>query len=157
MPGGVTTDMPGAESVVMGDDERDEFLGTGGTGVISLSTTGGEPPHAIPVSYGYDATETSFYFRLAVEPGSGKGDLDGRAASFVAHGLADGAYRSVVADGRLERTTDESIATETLEGLERVRIPLVDIFGKPSAEVQFEFYRLDPERLTGRRESSTDL
>lgn len=36
-------------------DERDEFLGRGGVGVISLSTPGDDSPHTIPVSYGYDA------------------------------------------------------------------------------------------------------
>lgn len=51
-------------SVAMGAKRRDEFLGRGGTGVLSLSTDEG-PPHAVPVSYGYESAETIFYFRLA--------------------------------------------------------------------------------------------
>jgi hypothetical protein len=145
------------DSVAMADDERDEFLGNGGTGVISFPTDSGEAPHSIPVSYGYDATDETFYFRLAVGEDRQKGDLVDRPISFVTYGTVDEAWRSVVADGRLEETTDDSIATETLEGLERVRIPLVDIFGKPPADISFEFYRLVPESLTARKESSTSV
>lgn len=145
--------MTDTDPVAMETDERDEFLGNGGVGVISLATVDDSPPHAIPVSYGYDASEATFYFRLAVEPGSEKGDLADRAATFVTYGREEGRYRSVVASGRLERTTDASIATETLDGLNRVRIPLFDVFGKPPGDVQFEFYRLDPDRLTGRVET----
>jgi hypothetical protein len=144
-------------SIEMTDEERDAFLGEGGTGVVAFPTDDADPPHAIPVSYGYDAAEATFYFRLAVGAESRKGDPDGRPISFVVHGAGedDGPWRSVVASGRLERTTDESIATETLQGLERVRIPMFDVFGKPPGEVDFEFYRLVPDELTGRKESRT--
>ena len=66
----------------MDEDERDAFLGGGGRGVISLSTGEGAP-HSTPVSYGYEAAESVFYFRLANEPGGAKGDLSDRAVSFV--------------------------------------------------------------------------
>ena len=135
----------------MSDDERDEFLGVGGTGVISLATADGAAPHSIPVSYGYDAAESTFYFRLATPPDSRKGDLSGRRVSFVAYGNDDG-WRSVVATGQLEATTEESVATETLQGLERVHIPLVDVFDDPVRDVPFEFYRLVPDELTTRTE-----
>lgn len=134
-------------------DERDEFLGRGGVGVISLSTPGDDSPHTIPVSYGYDATETTLYFRLAVGADSRKGDLRDRAATFVTYGREDG-WRSVVASGRLEETTEETIATETLDGLDRVDIPLVDVFDRPTRTVSFEFFRLVPGEITGRKESA---
>lgn len=149
--------MDAPEGVAMNPDERDAFLGTGGTGVISFATTGDEPPHSIPISYGYDGGEVTFYFRLAVDADSDKGDVANRAVSFVTYGRADDRWRSVVCSGRLEKTTDESIATETLRGLEHVHIPMVDIFGRPSRDVPFEFYRLVPEDITGRKESSTSV
>jgi nitroimidazol reductase NimA-like FMN-containing flavoprotein (pyridoxamine 5'-phosphate oxidase superfamily) len=147
--------MVNSDSGEMDADERNAFLGRGGTGVISLAM-GEEAPHSIPVSYGYDATESSFYFRLANEPGSAKGDLPGRTVSFVTYGNDDG-WKSVVATGKLEQTTEESVATESLQGLERVHIPLIDIFGKPPREVAFEFYRLVPDELTTRTETYTEL
>ncbi|EMA46315.1 pyridoxamine 5'-phosphate oxidase family protein [Halococcus saccharolyticus] len=148
--------MSESDSETMNEDERDGFLGSGGTGVISLSTGEEATPHSTPVSYGYDAAESVFYFRLTNESGGAKGDLSGRAVSFVTYGNDDG-WKSVVATGQLEQTTEESVATESLQGLERVHIPLIDIFGKPPREVAFEFYRLVPDELTTRTETQTEL
>jgi|AntDeeMetagen681_2_1112603.scaffolds.fasta_scaffold20407_2 hypothetical protein len=140
--------------VEMDDDERDEFLGNGGTGMLSLSTPGDEPPHAIPVSYGYDAAEATFYFRLAAGDERARGNLKERPVAFVTYG-EEGGWRSAVARGHLEDIHEDDIATQTLEGLGRVDIPLVDIFHVPLREVGFEFYRLVPDELTARKEVST--
>lgn len=144
--------MENNESIALDGDERDGFLGTGGTGVISLSEPAGESPHSVPVSYGYDPVESTFYFRLATGPESQKGDLDDRAVSFVTYGDTEDGWWSVVARGSLERTTDENVSNKALQGLERVTIPYVDIFDRPVREVTFEFCRLDPETLAGRKE-----
>lgn len=149
--------MSDTESIAMDADERDAFLGTGGTGVVSFGSSGDDPPHSVPVSYGYDGSETAFYFRLAVGPDSDKGDVAGRRVTFVVYGQRDGEWRSVVAKGRLEETTEASVATESLEGLQRVHIPLVDIFGRPVKDVEFEFHRLVPDELTSRKESGTEV
>lgn len=141
------------DTIELDPEERDEFLGTGGTGVLALSSTSDEPPHSIPVSYGYDPTESVFYFRLATGPDSEKGNLSDRAVSFVTYGRDDG-WRSVVARGRLEDVTEEAIATETLDGLDHVDIPLLDVFDRPTRTVSFEFFRLLPEELTGLKESA---
>jgi nitroimidazol reductase NimA-like FMN-containing flavoprotein (pyridoxamine 5'-phosphate oxidase superfamily) len=142
-----------SDSVTMAADERDQFLGPGGTGVLSYAR-GSQTPYAVPVSYGYDADTETFYFRLATGPESEKQDLPGRKVTFVTHRETD-RWRSVVAAGKLERTTEENIALKTLEGLRRVHIPLVDIFGRPPSEVDFEFFRLVPDELDARVESPT--
>lgn len=139
----------------MDADERDAFLGIGGTGVISFRSSDDESPHSVPISYGYDRSETTFYFRLAVGPDSDKGDVTGRHVTFVIYGQQDENWRSVIVKGRLEETTEASVATESLEGLQHVHIPLVDIFGQPVKDVSFEFYRLVPDEMTSRKESST--
>lgn len=149
--------MSETESTAMDDDERDLFLGTGGTGVISFPSSDDEPPHSVPVSYGYDSSETTFYFRLAVGPDSDKGDVAGRHVTFVVYGQRDGNRQSVIAKGRLEETTEASIAMKSLEGLQQVHIPLVDIFGRPVKDVPFEFYRLVPDEMTSRKESTTAM
>lgn len=142
----------------MTEDECDELLEQVTSGVLSLTTGSDEPPHSLPVSFGYDAVASTFYFRIADHPESQKGDLGGRPVSFVTYDHDDsGEYRSVVAQGTLEPTVDDDIATETLTGLERVTIPYVDIFGEPPGDVDFEFYRLVPDRLTGRKETTTEL
>lgn len=136
----------------MSAQDRDEFLGRGGTGVLSLSTEAG-PPHAVPVSYGYDQAAATFYFRLAVGSAYSKGELPDRPVSFVTYENVDGDWHSIVAEGRLEDVEREGIETETLEGLRNVEIPLVGAFDHPTREVSFEFYRLVPETLTGHVQS----
>lgn len=145
--------------VRMDETECVELLERKRTGVISFATGTGEPPHSLPVSFGYDTVESTFYFRIADTRESEKGELHDRQATFVVydHSGERERYRSVVAQGTLEETTDDEIATETLDGLERVSIPFVDIFGEPPSEVDFEFYRLVADRLTGRKESPTEL
>ncbi|KOX93998.1 flavin-nucleotide-binding protein [Haloarcula rubripromontorii] len=137
--------------VTMTDEERDALLDNGGTGVLSLAA-GDAPPHSVPVSYGYDAPTTTFYFRLAVGAEKSKGELSDRPATFVTYRETDTGWQSVAASGRLEDVEREGIETETLEGLEHVDIPLIDIFERPLREVTFEFYRLVPDDLTGRTE-----
>jgi nitroimidazol reductase NimA-like FMN-containing flavoprotein (pyridoxamine 5'-phosphate oxidase superfamily) len=149
--------MTGPDTVQMDAEERDEFLGRSGTGVLSLSTTSDDPPHSVPVSYGYDPVETVFYFRLSVGTESGKANPTDRGITFVTYDEHDGRWKSVVASGRLVSTTDSSLSKESLAGLERTaQIPIVDLFGKPTSEVAFEFYRLDPDRLTARVERSVE-
>lgn len=139
----------------MDEDERDAFLGPGGTGVLSLSTASGESPYAVPVSYGYDHSTETFYFRLATDADSEKGELVDRRATFVTYGQPEDRWQSVVAEGRLEPTSKESIATETLEGFRNVELQYVDIFDQPLETVSFEFYRLVPDRIGARREART--
>lgn len=151
-PPGVGPDVSSEKHVDMDEGERDDFLGDGGTGVLSLSTTAEDPPHAIPVSYGYDASETTLYFRLAEGPEDSKGNLDGRPVAFVTDDQ-DRGWKSVVARGHLKDVEREGIATDSLEGLERVDMPLVDVFHAPLREVEFDFFRLVPDEMSGRVES----
>ena len=137
-------------------EERDDFLGSGGTGVLALASGSDEAPHALPVSYGYDPEIPQLYFRLATGPSHQKGRVTDRAATFVTYALSDSRWTSVIAQGNLEKTTRESIAIETLAGLERVDIPFVDIFGAPPQEVTFTFVRLAPETISARTETPTD-
>lgn len=147
--------MSDADDIEMGAEERDEFLGSGGTGVLSLSTPEEQPPQAVPVSYGYDPADEVFYFRISVRHEDDPGELAGRPVTFVAYGRAgeDDRWCSVVARGRLEDVDEEGIGTETLAEMERIDIPLVDVFEEPLRMVSFDFFRLDPEELTARTES----
>lgn len=139
--------------VVMDDDAIAEFLGVGGTGVISLSA-GDDPPVSRPVSYGFDADTGWFYFRLAVGPDSEKAELLSGAASFVTYEETESGWRSVLATGDLEPVEADELLTQVLEGLRRVHIPLYDVFDHDTREMEFHFARLDPDSLTGRREVS---
>ena len=145
----MTTDHPAA----MDEEAVATYLGEGGTGVLSLSTDTATPPHAVPVSYGFDPATGTLYFRLAVGPDSAKTALADRPVTFVTYGEDDDRWQSVVARGHLEDVEASGIETETLTGLDRVEIPLVDMFDQPTRTVDFEFYRLVPDELTGRVET----
>ena len=149
----VDTDAP-----EMDDDDLDALLEIGGTGVISMPAGEDEPPYTIPVSYGYDAVDRVFFFRLSFPPDSDKaGIVDGQIpVSFVTYDETDDGWQSVVATGRLEEIEESETPTVALDELRRVHIPLVDVFGTHTRTVTFRFFRLDPDELSGRKEDRTE-
>jgi uncharacterized protein len=138
--------------VQMTDGEIDGFLGDGGTGVISFSTEGDEPPFSIPVSYGYDEGISHFYYELSMLPDSKKVEAIERPVSFVVHGDTETGWKSVVATGELERVTDFPYESTAVQGMWAVDIPRVDIFDRPPEDVTFRTFRLVPASVTGRKE-----
>jgi len=147
--------MQGLRWVQLTDEERDEFLKTGGTGVISFATEADEPPVSIPVSYGYFADADSIYFRLSVPDDSRKKTLVGNPVSFVVHRETEAGWRSVVATGRLESVADAPYESAALQGLWAVDIPTVDVFERPPSEIPYRTYRLIPDTVSGRKEVDT--
>jgi nitroimidazol reductase NimA-like FMN-containing flavoprotein (pyridoxamine 5'-phosphate oxidase superfamily) len=148
--------MQGLRWVQMTDEELNDFLGIGGTGVISFSTDGSDPPFSLPVSYGYYAETGDFYFRLALPPNSGKEELLDRAVSFVTYEETDEGYRSVVASGQLEEVGELPYDSAVAQRMWDVDIPVVDIFDQPPEDVAFRYFHLDPDSLTGRKEVNTN-
>lgn len=136
----------------MSDDEIDDFLGKGGTGVISFSTDSTRPPYSLPISYGYAAENDHFHFRIAFQPGSEKRGIVERPVSFVTYGRTDSGWRSVIAIGELDEITDSPYDSPDIQERWRVVIPIVDIFEEPPDEVSFRQFRLIPEELSGRKE-----
>ncbi len=148
--------MQGLRWVQMTDEELNDFLGIGGTGVISFSTPDSDPPFTLPISYGYYAETRSLYFRFAFPPGSEKEALLHDPISFVTYEKRKEGYRSVVASGRLEEVDDLPYDSAVAQRMWEVDIPLVDIFEQPPEDVAFRHFHLDPDSLTGRKEVSTN-
>jgi len=144
--------MRSSETTELDESERAAFLGVGGTGVLSFGTGVGQAPYSIPVSYGYDADEGAFYFRLGIAEDGQKSEYvaDRRPVSLVVHDDAEGTWQSVVATGQLQEVTESAIWSEAMQGLSRVEIPLVDIFDRPAQEVTFRFFQLSPTSVSGR-------
>lgn len=137
----------------MSDAEIETFLGNGGTGVLALAAD--DESYAIPISYGFDATDGTFYVRLAFHPDSEKRRFLGpnRTVSLVvSEERADG-WRSVVARGRLRETGEAAIDSSVVEAIHRVDIPFFTILDRSARELDFELYRLRPETLTGHRQT----
>ncbi|MFB6180051.1 MAG: pyridoxamine 5'-phosphate oxidase family protein [Halorientalis sp.] len=145
-------------TVELAEGKRNEFLGPGGTGVLSFAAGIDQPPYSLPVSYGYDETDGAFYFRLGFVANSQKADVvgDRRQVSFVTYDQTDSRWQSVVATGQLEEVTEAAIDSDAMQGLRRVEIPLVEAFERETTEVSFRFFRLDPETVSGRKEAPSD-
>lgn len=148
--------MQGLRWLQMSEEEMNEFLGRGGTGVISFSTDLTDPPVSIPVSYGYNAAEKLFYYRLSFQQDSRKEGLVEKPVTFVTSDQTDSGWRSVVATGRLEEIDEAPYESPQIQGMWAIRIPLVDIFERPPRETTFRYFSFDPETLTGRKEVATD-
>ncbi|RQH02535.1 pyridoxamine 5'-phosphate oxidase family protein [Natrarchaeobius oligotrophus] len=146
--------MEGLRWISLSEDERTEFLGDGGTGVISFSTDAGEPPASLPVSYGYFDADESFYFRLSFPPGSSKDEVVDNPVTFVTYGEDDGGWKSVVASGVLEELDDLPYDSTAVQGMWAIDIPTVDVFERPRDEIEFHDFRLVPEMLSGRKSVS---
>ncbi|RQG91475.1 pyridoxamine 5'-phosphate oxidase family protein [Natrarchaeobius halalkaliphilus] len=143
--------MDGLRWVQLTDRERTAFLGTGGTGVLSFGTESTDPPASLPVSYGYFDDDQAFYFRLSFPEGTTKDDVIENPVSFVTHGETDDGWRSVIATGTLEELGEFPHESVEVQGMWAVDIPKVDVFDRPRDEIPFHDFRLDPERLTGRK------
>ncbi len=141
--------------MAMTDEDRDDLLGTGGTGVLSVARGAAEPPYTVPISYGYDAEGGQFYFRLAFGTDSGKHDVvtDGAQATFVTYRETSEGWQSVVATGQLEAIDEDHPDTATLDAMRHIDIPLFDVFEEETRTLEFHFFRLVPGTLTGRREN----
>ncbi len=148
--------MQGLRWVQMTDEELNEFLEDGGTGILSFSTPAVDPPFSLPVSYGYYEETQSFYFRLAFPEGSGKESLLDDPVSFVVYDDTAEGYRSVVASGHLEAVADLPHDSAAVQRMWGVRIPVVDIFEQPLGDVPFQQFRLVTDELAGRKEVQSD-
>lgn len=148
--------MQGLRWVQLGSEERNEFLGSGGTGVLSFATESDEPPVSVPVSYGYFADAESIYFRLSAPDSSRKHSLVSNPVSFVVHGETETGWRSVIATGRLEEVTDAPHESTALQGMWAIDIPTIDIFERPPSELPYRIFRLRPEEFSGRKEVETE-
>ncbi|WP_181690833.1 pyridoxamine 5'-phosphate oxidase family protein [Natronomonas sp. LN261] len=133
----------------MSAEETDTFLGAHETGVLSLARA--DEPYAIPISYGYDASDRQFYVRSVSTPDSEKNrffsaDPDAR---LVVYDDEDDTYRSVIAVGTLDRVDPAELTVEDIQQYGSAKRPLFEIWPKAKGELDIDLYRLDPEVLNG--------
>jgi uncharacterized protein len=144
--------MPLAEETEMTREEIDELLGRHETGVLALARS--DEPYAIPISYGFDAGERTFYMRLVSTPESQKrrflaSNPSARLVVYEEEG-AGSVYRSVVATGTLEEIPPNELTVETIEQYGEAKRPLFEIWGRSKADLDIQLYRFVPEVLSGR-------
>ncbi|WP_458209949.1 pyridoxamine 5'-phosphate oxidase family protein [Haladaptatus sp. NG-SE-30] len=149
--------MPLAQETAMTESETDDFLGSHETGVLSLAQA--EEPYAIPISYGYDPDERTFFMRLVSTPDSEKRQFlaSSPRARLVVYDETDGeagtksTYRSVVAVGSLEEIAPEELTVDHIEQYGSAKRPLFEIWGRSKQNLDIQLYEFEPVELSGRR------
>ena len=133
--------------------ETDDFLGDRETGVLSLARS--DEPYAIPISYGYDADERTFYMRLVSTPESEKRQFlaSSPTARLVVYDEDDASetYRSVIAVGSLEEISPDELTVDHVEQYGAAKRPLFEIWGRTKRDLNINLYSLEPSTLSGRR------
>lgn len=133
--------------------EIGEFLGTQGTGVLSLAD--GDDSYAVPVFHHYD--DGALYFRLGESPDSRKREFieATETATYVVYEVdptADPAQRegwSVVARGPIRAVPEGDPAYDASTINER--FTPIRLFDEALDEVELTLYELRVEELAGRR------
>lgn len=136
----------------MSDQEIDTFLEPNGHGVLAF---GGDPPYAIPMSYGYHPHERDLYLHLGASQQSKKTvrlEQSDRVSFVVSRYDRPDQWRSVVVDGTLTRLSrEEAQNRDVAEAYVRADLASVDVFLQDPAELSFDWYVLEPEAISGRQ------
>ncbi|AHG04289.1 pyridoxamine 5-phosphate oxidase [Halobacterium sp. DL1] len=130
--------------------ETDALLGRHETGVLSLARD--DDPYSIPISYGYDADDRTFYLRLVSTPESEKRAFlsSSPAARVVVHEEDGRTYRSAVAKGSLEEITTDEMTVEHVEQFGDAKRPLFEVWGESKQDLRIQLYQLDADSVSGR-------
>jgi nitroimidazol reductase NimA-like FMN-containing flavoprotein (pyridoxamine 5'-phosphate oxidase superfamily) len=136
----------------MSEDEVGEYLSRAETGVLSLAK--GDEAYGVPVHVFFDGEDV--FVRLGEHDDSEKFEfLDATAsASLVVYDATDEESWSVLLRGELVREGEASV-----ESLNE-RFGPMRVFGETVQDLDAVLYRLDVERVTGRRtplDSASDV
>ncbi|WP_232702397.1 pyridoxamine 5'-phosphate oxidase family protein [Halobacterium wangiae] len=130
--------------------ETDALLGRHETGVLSLARD--DEPYSIPISYGYDASDRTFYLRLVSTPESEKRAFlsSSPTARIVVQESDDRTYRSAVAKGTLEEISTDEMTVEHVEQFGDAKRPLFEVWGESKRDLRIQLYQLDADSVSGR-------
>ncbi|WP_336037845.1 pyridoxamine 5'-phosphate oxidase family protein [Halobacterium yunchengense] len=134
----------------MSQSDTDALLGRHETGVLSLARD--DDPYAIPISYGYDADDRTFYLRLVSTPDSEKRAFlaSNPDARLVVYEEAEPTYRSVVVQGSLVEIPRDEMTVEHVEQYGDAKRPLFEIWGESKRDLDIKLYELRADSISGR-------
>jgi hypothetical protein len=129
--------------------EIDDFLGSQQTGVLSMGRE--NDGYGVPLSFWFDENDSSIYFRLGYAPGSQKQEFveSSRYVTFVVYADTDDGWKSVVAEGELERLSEETLDSAIEETTRHLDIPYYEVHERPVSELEFEIVRMRVTKLSG--------
>jgi nitroimidazol reductase NimA-like FMN-containing flavoprotein (pyridoxamine 5'-phosphate oxidase superfamily) len=147
----LTTDRA-ERTVEMTTAEIDEYLDEAGLGILAFA---GDPPYAIPMSFGYDTERRELYLQLGTFAESEKQRRLQESESVtlvVDHYERPDRWRSVIVDGTLRTLSEgERNDREAVETFAKSKLASVDVFSMDPGEVTFSWYVLEPTSFSGRK------
>ncbi len=134
----------------MTQSDTDALLGRHETGVLSLARD--DDPYAIPISYGYDADDRTFYLRLVSTPESEKREFlsSNPDARLVVYEEDEPTYQSVVVTGTLTEIPRDEMTVEHVEQYGEAKRPLFEIWGEAKPDLDIKLYELRADTISGR-------
>ncbi|MCD2199838.1 MULTISPECIES: pyridoxamine 5'-phosphate oxidase family protein [unclassified Halobacterium] len=134
----------------MTQSDTDALLGRHETGVLSLARD--DDPYAIPISYGYDADDRTFYLRLVSTPESEKREFlsSNPDARLVVYEEDEPTYKSVVVTGTLTEISRDEMTVEHVEQYGEAKRPLFEIWGEAKPDLDIKLYELRADTISGR-------
>lgn len=130
----------------------DTLLREATVGTLALADSGDS--YAVPQSFGYDGE--SIYFQFVSREASRKLAFFETTDVATLTAVAEDPWRSVVARGPLRPVSEEDQPLAANAIAENASIPTLNVtLGTPLSELAIDFYRLDPEQLSGRRFGGT--
>ncbi len=141
--------MTGKSPTAMDSIEISEFLQRQATGVLALAKE--SDAYAVPVSFFYHAEQQCVYLRLGDAPGSQKRRYADATdhATLVVYDDTDEGWKSVVIEGHLVETSENTLDAALEEHGEQLDIPYVRIFDRPTDEIEFRTVRVDITSMKG--------
>lgn len=142
------------ETVAMTESEIDSVLAESGLGVLSFA---GDPPYAIPMSFGYDSNRRELYLQLGLYAGSEKRARIADSANVslvVTQYDRPDRWQSVIVDGTVSPLSADQLENRSvLSVFADSKLASVDVFSMDPGEVAFSWYRLEPSAMSGRKSS----
>lgn len=143
------------QTVEMSRAEIDAFLEEKGLGILAFA---GDPPYAIPMSFGFDANRRELYLQLGLFEGSEKRARIRESPSVslvVDHYDRPDKWRSVIVDGELSTLSQETVQERgVIATFAKSELASVDVFSMDPGEVDFSWYLLEPTEFSGRKGAS---
>jgi nitroimidazol reductase NimA-like FMN-containing flavoprotein (pyridoxamine 5'-phosphate oxidase superfamily) len=135
-------------------NECDTLLREQNIGVLSLAN--GEDTYAIPESFGYNGE--NLYFQLVYDEDSDKMSFleMTRKTTFTVY--TESPAESVIVQGKIDPVSEDNQTLAATAIAENAVLPSLNVsLDKTPEELMFEFYRLQPESISGRRFESFTL
>lgn len=133
------------------------FLQDVGVGTIAFGSS--EGAYALPMSFGYDDANDNCIFQFAFGDGSEKRsyvEAGGSATLSVHERVSVDDWRSVVVRGPLAEVPDDERSRASAVFAAQAKMASTEVFREPMQEIDFEWYAMNVENLTGREAALAD-